>query len=392
MTYKPATLQEVQKTIKSHYAHRSVTAREPARSGDRPERRGADVREAKRILPRGGGSKPALATPAGGTAVLDMSGLSGILAYEPDEYTFTAYAGTAVSEIAAALAKNGQYLPFDPLLVEKGATLGGTVAANTSGSGRYRYGGVRDFILGVTFVDGQAQIVHGGGKVVKNSAGFDLPKLMVGSLGRFGILVTITFKVFPRPRSTVTLQLDYPSLDAALQAMLKLAVTPFEMDVLDMVPGENGRFALIIRLGGLPDALPGRIQRLQRFLQEQTEMETAVLLEQDADHHYWQAQNRFDWLLPDQSLVKIPITPKQIGSLDNRLTRTKRQYSAGGNVAWAATPDISTLRTTLTDLNLTGLQLSGKTDNPYLGHRKGIALARRVQQALDPTGVFVADG
>ena len=139
-----------------------------------------------RILARGRGTKPPLSTPPEGAVALDVSGLSGISEYEPGEFTFTALAGTPISEIAAALAEHGQFLPFDPPLVEAGATLGGTVAAGLSGPGRYRYGGVRDFILGVRYVDGAGEVVRTGGKVVKNAAGFDISKLMVGSLGAFG--------------------------------------------------------------------------------------------------------------------------------------------------------------------------------------------------------------
>ena len=92
--------------------------------------------------------------------------------------------------------------------VDAGATLGGTVAAGVSGPGRFRFGGVRDFILGVRFVDGQGRLLRMGGKVVKNCAGFDLPKFFVGSLGRFGVLAEVTFKVFPAPASRLTLKLD----------------------------------------------------------------------------------------------------------------------------------------------------------------------------------------
>ncbi|KAA3656733.1 MAG: FAD-binding oxidoreductase [Chloroflexi bacterium] len=348
----------------------------------------AAVQEAKCLGVRGQGTKPALAMAWGETAVLSTRHLSGILAYEPNEYTFTAYAGTAVSEVITTLAQNNQYLPFDPLWVEAGATLGGTVAANASGSGRYRYGGVRDFILGVSFVDGSGQLVRGGGKVVKNSAGFDIPKFMVGSLGRYGILVELTFKVFPKPRSYVTLQLQYASLHAALFAMFKLAVMPFEMDVLDLAPELAGKATLIIRLGGLPEALPGRVERMRGFLQEQTEVETAVLLENEADITYWQAQNRFDWAFAASQLVKIPVTPKQIPTLDKHLTNTLRRYSAGGNVAWVAADDMTALQTTLTELNLAGLQFTGHTDDPYLGSRKGRRFAQRIKKALDPNAVF----
>ena len=345
------------------------------------------VRKANSVVIRGGGTKPALIDGGKETAVISTTDLSGILAYEPNEYTFTALAGTAVSAVNAALAENNQYLPFDPLFVEAGATLGGTVAANAAGSGRYRYGGVRDFILGVAFVDGKGDLVRAGGKVVKNSAGFDIPKFMVGSLGQYGALVELTFKVFPRPQSYVTLQIDYASLHAALFALFKLAVMPFEMDALDVLPsGETT--TLVIRLGGLPDALPGRVARICEFLETETEVETAVLLENDADQSYWQSQNRIDWLTPEDALAKIPVTPKQIPILDAAIPNTQRRYAVGGNVAWVATIDSSKLRDTLAKLDLVGLQLTGKSENPYLGKRKGLPFARRIKQALDPSTKF----
>jgi glycolate oxidase FAD binding subunit len=93
------------------------------------------------------------------------------------------------------------------------------MAAGLSGSGRQRYGGVRDFLIGVRFVDGQGRLVRGGGKVVKNAAGFDLPKLFVGSAGRLGVIVEASFKVFPQPPAFATLRAPQPSLDAALTAL-----------------------------------------------------------------------------------------------------------------------------------------------------------------------------
>src|SRR6185503_15751320 len=141
----------------------------------------AAAAQGQRSLPRGGGTKDALSSAGGETTRLDLGGCAGIVEYAPSEFTVTALAGTPIAEMVAALGERGQYLPFDPILVEAGATLGGTIAAGVSGSGRARYGGIRDFILGVRFLDGGGTLVRGGGKVVKNAAGFDLPKLMVGS-------------------------------------------------------------------------------------------------------------------------------------------------------------------------------------------------------------------
>ncbi|MCP5095161.1 MAG: FAD-binding protein [Chloroflexi bacterium] len=343
------------------------------------------VKSTPQICIRGGGSKPGLFSPVDGVTLLDMRGLSGILAYEPDEYTLTAYAGTAVSTITNELAKHGQYLPFDPIFVQQGATLGGTVAANTSGSGRYRYGGVRDFILGVSFVDGNGQLVRGGGKVVKNSAGFDLPKFMVGSLGQYGVLVVVTFKLFPQPRAYVTMRVTYANLNGVLQALYKLAVMPFEMDAVDI---EVEHSSLVIRLGGLVAALPGRVARLRDFLQQETGGETAVLLKTNDDVTHWQTQNSFDWVPDGQSLVKIPITPKKISTLDEQLSIHSRRYTVGGNVAWVALDDVSQLHPILEMLNLTGLQLTGRTTNPIIGTLRGQSFAQRIKKAVDPTGKF----
>lgn len=154
-----------------------------------------------RLLPHGRATKPPLGSAPEEVVRLDMTGFSTITEYEPDEFTFTAGSGASLREIEKTLSENCQYLPFEPPLIDEGASLGGTVAAGLSGSGRLRFGGVRDFVIGARFVDGTGKLVHGGGKVVKNAAGFDLPKLMVGGMGRLGVLIDLTFKVFPAPRA-----------------------------------------------------------------------------------------------------------------------------------------------------------------------------------------------
>src|SRR5262249_20856303 len=150
------------------------------------------VRSAPRVLTVGAGTKPRLSAVPGITRI-STARLRGILEYDPSEFTFTALAGTSLGEISAVLAARGQYLPFDPPWVAAGSTLGGAVAAGLNGPARFRYGGMKDFILGVRFVDGTGRLLRMGGKVVKNAAGFDLPKFFVGSLGRFGALAELTF-------------------------------------------------------------------------------------------------------------------------------------------------------------------------------------------------------
>jgi glycolate oxidase FAD binding subunit len=127
------------------------------------------VRSSPCVLPVGGGTKPRL-SGAAAAAPLSLAGLNRILEYDPSEFTFTAQGGTPLRDIGAALAERGQHLPFDLVLAGAGATLGGTVAAGLSGSGRLRFGGLRDFILAVRFVDGSGRVLRMGGKVVKNAA------------------------------------------------------------------------------------------------------------------------------------------------------------------------------------------------------------------------------
>ncbi len=339
------------------------------------------VRQAVCVQPRGGGSKTALSRPRFGWEVIDLSGLSGLLEYQPDEFTFTALAGTPVAAVDRALAEHGQYLPFDPLLAGRGATLGGVVAANTPGPGRYHYGGVRDFLIGVRLVTGQGQLARGGGKVVKNAAGFDLPKLVVGSLGALGILVELSFKVFPRPLAYATWQADYPDLPAALAAMQRAASARLDLDSLDLEPSAGG-YRLWARLGGLPAALPIRLARLAAAVGD------GQALPEDEEALFWEQTRNLAWVPPGWLLAKTALTLGRIPALETALQDAGpvlRRYAAGGQMAWLAvegSPQVLDAR--LRAAGLTGLVLLGETDMPRLGQPGERAFYARVKQALDP--------
>lgn len=367
-----------------------------------PEEVRTAIQEYSRLLPRGGGSKAALSTPPAEIPNLNLSALSGMVEYEPGEFTFTALAGTPVSEVETALAGPGHYLPFDPLLVRHGATLGGVVATSSSGSGRYRYGGVRDFLLGIRFVDGQGRLVRGGGKVVKNSAGFDLPKLMVGSLGRLGVLVELTFKVFPKPETYNTLQVEYADLREAVAAVQHLTTSSMDLDALDLVPAEDSgpSVSLQIRVGGLTGALPDRLKRLQAFLVESSDggVKEIEIIQGEAEIGLWDELQEFGWVPSGWGVIKIPLTLNRIPGLEKALANheARRRYSVGGNLAWVAWPEpkanerpFTALDSILTDLGLAGLVFLGPPGHPRLGNWPGQSLAHRVKQALDPDNRFL---
>jgi glycolate oxidase FAD binding subunit len=333
------------------------------------------------LLPRGGRSKTAL-TISPGSNELDISGLTGILEYSPNEYTFTAKAGTPIRDINHVLASNGQFLPFDPPFVEHGATLGGTIAAGLSGSGRYRYGGVRDFILAVQFLDGEAKLVKAGGKVVKNAAGFDIPKMMVGSLGAYGAMVEVTFKVFPRPVSYATFITPFSTLHHAMDELIRTSVAPFDLFALDLEPNED-RYDLIVRIGGSPISFPDRLKRLSEFHRD------GYVLDQANEQVYWNGIQEFSWIEKDNYLVKVPLTPKRIPPLDSYLDNqaTRRRYSVGGNLAWITwRKPLEQLDQKLAELSLAGLVVLGPPGKVRLGKLNSETFAKRVKIALDPQG------
>jgi glycolate oxidase FAD binding subunit len=364
----------------------------------------AAVTNARRLLVRGGGSKTALSRPQTGAEVLELSHLAGILEYNPGEFVFTALAGTPLALLEAELARHGQYLPFNPPLSARGATLGGTVAAGLSGAGRQRYGGLRDFFIGARFVDGQGRLIRSGGKVVKNAAGFDQHKLLIGSLGRLGVLVELSFKVFPQPPAYGTLRVDVTDLAAGVAVLRRLATTRFDLEALDLRVNESQPFpalgsdgtagvSVLIRLGGQPAVLPQRLQALAAWL-------GAGAIDAEAEGEYWRAGDAFAWLpgatgsfLDGWSLVKTPVTLDLLAPLDEMLAANgaARRYSGGGNLAWIGWPgDVGDLDQRLAALGLGGLVLLGNTAAPLLGVRNGQNLAARVKATLDPDNKFLA--
>jgi glycolate oxidase FAD binding subunit len=350
-----------------------------------------DVRQAvasfDRVRVRGGGSKPALSAPPVDAGTIDLTALAGIVEYDPREYTLSARAGTRVRDVQAALSEHGQALPFDPPFAERGATLGGTVASGLSGPGRQRNGGLRDFILGVTFVDGQARVVRGGGKVVKNAAGFDLPKLFVGSLGRLGVLVEMTFKVFPRSPAYGTLRRSVGNAVEGLAVLRRLSRSAWDLAALDFVVAAPGRMYVDVRLGGLTSALNDRLAALRGELGG-----GEVLVEQE-DEQTWRAAREFEWVAAGGVLAKVPVTPERIAGIEGALPAGcgMRRYSAAGQVAWVDWRDgVDSLDSWLRGADLGGLVISGTTAvaSPLVGVIESGPFAERVKQAIDPTNRF----
>lgn len=200
------------------------------------------------LLIRGGGSKDFYGGPLEGEP-LDTGSLTGITHCEPTELVISALAGTPLTDIERELAAHGQMLACEPPRFDGRATLGGAVASGLSGPRRAYCGAVRDFVLGVEIIDGRGERLGFGGRVIKNVAGFDVSRLMAGSLGTLGLLTEVTLKTVPRPRAECTLRLEMDQA-RALESMARWATRPLPLSATEWHDG-----ILHVRLSGAEAAV-----------------------------------------------------------------------------------------------------------------------------------------
>lgn len=149
--------------------------------------------------------------------ILDTKPYCGIVAYDPTELVITARAGTTLREIGKALSEKNQMLAFEPPRFDGLATIGGIVASGLAGPRRQAVGSVRDFVLGVVLMDGNGDVLHFGGQVMKNVAGYDVSRLLAGSLGTLGLILEVSIKVLPKPVAQTTLHFEMSQADALKQ-------------------------------------------------------------------------------------------------------------------------------------------------------------------------------
>jgi glycolate oxidase FAD binding subunit len=251
------------------------------------------------VVPWGGGTHQWLGcAPTRYDLALDLSRLNRLLEHEPADMTATAQAGIRMADLQRHLGPSGQFLALDPPLVQ-GATLGGILAANLSGPLRCHYGTLRDLVLGIRVAHADGTITKGGAKVVKYHAGYDMPKLYIGSWGTLGIILEATFRVYPRPVAQQGWWLPTPDMESA-QAMaigiLGSHLVPNRVELLDGVaglacgaPGHGP--ALLVSCAGVPEAVQGQASDLARIAREFRSPPTQV---QSAEST-WTALSDFPW-------------------------------------------------------------------------------------------------
>lgn len=204
---------------------------------------------------RGGGTKDFYGNPPRGE-IVDTRAYAGIVEYEPTELVVTARCGTLLVDLEKVLDENRQFLPFEPPHFGAGATVGGCVAAGLSGPRRAAVGALRDFVLGVKLVDGRGQTLSFGGQVMKNVAGYDVSRLVAGSLGTLGLIAEVSLKLAPRPPAERTLRLEMP-LARALETMNRWAGQPLAVSATAWHDGQ-----LSVRLSGSEAAVHAAASRI----------------------------------------------------------------------------------------------------------------------------------
>lgn len=318
---------------------------------------------------RGAGSKDFYGGLLAGE-VLDVSGYRGIVAHEPTELYITARCGTPLAEIEAMLAEQGQMLAFEPPHFG-GATLGGCIAAGLAGPRRQQAGAVRDFVLGVKLVDGTGQVLDFGGQVMKNVAGYDVSRLIAGSLGTLGVIAEATLKVLPRPVAETTLVFACDA-DESIRRLNEWGGQPLPVSASFWHDGQ-----LSLRLSGARAAVEAATRKLGAAAQPDAE-------------NFWlsiREQSHPAFASPLLWRVAVPSTASCLG-LDGL-----RAIEWGGALRWYA-GEPTAIRDAATRLgghavlyrapeSLRCLEGAFAPLSPAL-----LALHRRLKRAFDPKGIL----
>jgi glycolate oxidase FAD binding subunit len=299
---------------------------EPASVDELSAAMAAAARTNARVLVQGGGTKMAWSTPAdasAGDVLLSTRRLDRIIAHRAGDLTATIEAGASLDAVNRELRRHGQWIPLDPPWSDR-ATIGGIVAANDSGPRRHRYGSARDLIIGVDIVRADGVRAKGGGIVVKNVAGYDLPRLMVGSFGCLAVIASATFKLYPASAASATVVASLPSHAAAGAAVAQLnrsQITPTAVDIA--TPPSR----LLIRFESTAASVEQQCARAADIVAACGG--TANVLREDREREIWDAHAAGFWAAPG-AIAKVTLLPSDLPATLDRVATT----AGDSTVAW----------------------------------------------------------
>lgn len=305
-------------------------------------------------------------------APLDLTGYRGVVEYEPSELVLTARCGTLLSEIETALAAHRQFLAFEPPSLGGEPTIGGVIAAGLSGPRRPHAGAVRDFVLGAVLLAVDGEVLHFGGKVMKNVAGFDVSRLLCGSLGILGPILEVSLKVMPLPREEETLRFEL-SEAAALEAFNRWAGQPLPLSASAWWNG-----VAYLRLSGAPAAVRAARTRLGGETVEPAAAATWWRELRSQRHTMFGA-------VPSLWRLSVPSSAAPIGLQGACLIEW------GGALRWCASElDSSEVRRLATAAGGTALHWRGGTAGERFHPLPApvLTIHRRLKQRFDPHGIF----
>ncbi len=304
--------------------------------------------------------------------VLDTSAYSGIIEYDPTELVITARAGTTLREIGKALSEKNQMLAFEPPRFDGMATLGGIIASGLSGPRRMAVGAARDFVLGAVLMDGKGEVLHFGGQVMKNVAGYDVSRLLAGSMGTLGLMLEVSVKVLPRPFAQHSLVFDLSEQEALHQVNL-WGGQPLPISATSWHDGQ-----LAVRLSGAQAAVDAAIKKMGGAELANADTFWDSLREQN--HVFFADAGQGIWRL---SVPSIAPTLKMGG---------EQLIEWGGAQRWLkTTADAATIRAAAIEAGGHATLFKGGDKSVGVFQPLQPALARihhNLKNAFDPAGIF----
>ena len=319
----------------------------------------------------GGGSKSFYGYPPSPELDrLDVSSHRGIIDYEPAELVMHVRAGTRLSEINQLLGDNNQLLPFEPPDFDATATIGGVIACGLSGPRRPWAGSVRDYVLGVTLITGRGEILEFGGQVMKNVAGYDVSRLLTGSLGTLGIILDVSLKVLPAPEVEFTraIAISCQEFQARLQSMqrnMPLSAAAYQDGFLK------------VRLSGSEAAVSAAVQKTDG---------------EDTDNGYWENLNTLKCFAGVKNLWRVSVAPASKLFLEDAVV-----IDWGGGIRWLADPGYDPRKMLAgedghaTLMKYDNESLSSETEIFQPLSEPLLSIHQKLKQQFDPAGIFNPD-
>jgi len=333
---------------------------------------------------------------------LDTRTYSGILEYQPEELVITACAGTPLKEIEAALKEKNQVLAFEPPHFGEHATFGGAIAAGLAGPGRISVGNFRDFVLGTRILDGKGQDLSFGGQVMKNVAGYDVSRLMPGSMGTLALLLEASVKVLPRPAATATLRCHI-SQEKALRTLNEWAGQPLPLSASCWIGNPAGEGQLTIRLAGAAAAIKAAIPLMSSLVNaSEVDPQSAEVFWNDLREHKLPS---FENIAADQTLYRLALPvacgPLIISGASNEIVlewhgQQRWIKAAGEEATFTLIKKLATSHGGHATRFKQGMNVNPAFQRfTVLGeqaHSKALELVQeRLRSAFDPAGVFATN-